>query len=142
MIDVKKVEDFEKLTTALNDISEAIENMPTPTGGGIDYSINEQNMGIKWIDGKDIYFKSGIYNIPSGVGNHIVETNITQYIDKLLDIKLCLYYTDGSYQYTPIYIGSTQSGSMSIINNDLCLNSINESLDAYTAFYTIYYTKL
>lgn len=57
MIDVKKVEDFEKLTTALNGISEAIENMPTPTGG-IDYTTEEQDTGLKWIDGRPIYQKT------------------------------------------------------------------------------------
>jgi len=58
MIDVKKVEDFEKLTTALNGITEAIENMPTPSGGGIDYSTEEQDTGLKWIDGRTIYQKT------------------------------------------------------------------------------------
>lgn len=35
MIDVKKVEDFEKLTTSLNGIKTAIENMPTPSGAEV-----------------------------------------------------------------------------------------------------------
>lgn len=56
MIDVKKVEDFEKLTTSLNNIASAIENMPT--SDKINYSTEEQNTGLKWIDGNTIYQKS------------------------------------------------------------------------------------
>lgn len=106
------------------------------------YSTTEQKTGQKWIDGKDIYFKSGTYSIPSGHGINIIESNITSYLDKLIDVKLCLYYTsDGSYQYTPMYVGSTQTGNISVDNNDLVFNSVNENLSPYTAYYTIYYTK-
>lgn len=58
MIDVKKVEDFEKLTDSLDNIASAIENMPTPSGGGIDYTTEEQDTGLKWIDGSTIYQKT------------------------------------------------------------------------------------
>lgn len=70
MIDVKKVEDFEKLTTALNGISTAIENMPQPTGGGIDYSTEEQDTGLKWIDGRTIYQKT----ITTAFATHYAES--------------------------------------------------------------------
>lgn len=105
------------------------------------YSTSEQKTGQKWIDGKDIYFKSDAYPIPSGQGQHIIESSVTTYIDKLLDIKLCMYYSDGSYQYSPAYISSNAAAYISINNNDLAFNSINENLASYTAYYTIYYTK-
>lgn len=106
------------------------------------YSTTEQKTGQKWIDGKDIYFKSGTYAIPSGQGVHIIESSITDYLDKLLDVKLCLYYTaDGSYQYSPTYSGTTQAAYIGIDNNNLALHSINENFSPYTAYYTIYYTK-
>lgn len=105
------------------------------------YSTTEQKTGQKWIDGKDIYFKSGTYTIPSGQGAHIIESNVTQYIDILLDVKCNMNYTDGTYQYAPVYIGTNQSGYISINNNNLVFNAVNEDLGAYTAHFTIYYTK-
>lgn len=106
------------------------------------YSTSEQKTGQKWFDGKDIYFKSGTFPIPSGQGNHIIESNITQYLDKLIDVEGCIYYTDGSYQYTPVYIGSSSAGYLEIDSNNLSFATINENLANYTLYYTIYYTKL
>lgn len=105
------------------------------------YSTTEQKTGQKWTDGKDIYFKSGTYTIPSGQGTHIIESNVTQYIDILLDVKCNMKYTDGTYQYAPCYIGTNQAGYISIDNNNLVFEAINESLGDYTAHFTIYYTK-
>lgn len=116
MIDVKKVEDFEKLTTALNGISEAIENMPTPTGGGIDYSTEEQNTGLKWIDGSYIYVKS--YVSPSSIIISNSGTNITSYIDNETDILLFIKsegVSDGSVsniQCSNLFIGKTSENNI------------------------------
>ena len=112
-----------------------------PPSSIVNYSTNEQNTGRKWFDNKDIYFKSGSYQIPSGTGVNIIESNITSYIDKLINVELCLYYTDGSYQYSPVYISTTAGGYIQINSNNLCFNSVNEDLGSYTAYYTIYYTK-
>lgn len=35
-------------------------------GGGINYSLQEQNTGLKWIDGKDIYQKTIYFNALGG----------------------------------------------------------------------------
>lgn len=43
-------------------------------GGGIDYSTTEQNTGLKWIDGKDIYQKSFSLTSPSdGTSTDIID---------------------------------------------------------------------
>lgn len=56
MINVIQVEEFEKFTNSLNNIASAIENMPASSG--IDYSTEEQDTGLKWIDEKNIYQRS------------------------------------------------------------------------------------
>lgn len=78
MIDVKKVEDFEKLTDSLESIATAIENMPTPTGGGIDYTTEEQDTGLKWIDGRTIYQKTitKSFSTTESSGNYIYYGNV------------------------------------------------------------------
>lgn len=105
------------------------------------YSTTEQKTGQKWIDGKDIYSKSGTFPIPSVQGIHTIESNITSYLDRLINVELCLSYADGSYQYSPLYVGTSQAGYISIDTNALVFNSLNEDLGSYTAYYTIYYTK-
>lgn len=40
-----------------------------PSGGGVDYSTTEQDTGLKWTDGKDIYQKSYEYTSISGGDN-------------------------------------------------------------------------
>ena len=37
-----------------------------PPGGGVDYSLSEQNTGLKWIDGKYIYQKTITFTINGG----------------------------------------------------------------------------
>ena len=127
MIDVKKVEDFEKLTTALNGITEAIENMPAPTGGGIDYSTEEQDTGLKWIDGRPIYQKTitAPFRTTTASGNYIYDgsLDLSPYLDitdwqnsiitGILD-KTYLRLSDNSYRI-PLYFdfqGVTSSCSL------------------------------
>ena len=108
MIDVKKVEDFEKLTTSLNSIATAIENMPTPTGGGIDYTTEEQDTGLKWIDGRTIYQKTitksfsttnSLYNCYYGNVDYTNDFDITDwantYMNAILD-KSFITLIDGT----------------------------------------------
>ena len=121
MIDVKRVEDFEKLLSSLADITTAIENMPAPSGGGIDYTTEEQDTGLKWIDGRPIYQKtitkafstsSSSYNCFYGNIDYTSDFDITDwsntYMNAILD-KSFLTLGDGTvrniwyvdYQNTP-----------------------------------------
>ena len=45
-------------------------------GGGVDYSLEEQDTGLKWIDGKDIYQKSYKFLAPFVSGNNTLTLNI------------------------------------------------------------------
>ena len=115
MIDVKKVEDFEKLTNSLDNIASAIENMPTPSGGGIDYTTEEQDTGLKWIDGRTIYQKTIIapFTTTMASGNYIYDgsLDLSPYLDitdwqnsiitGILD-KTYLRLSDNSYRI-PFY---------------------------------------
>ena len=58
-------------------------------GGGIDYSTTEQNTGLKWIDGKDIYQKTFVLNSEITISYNnwtnlgIVNTDIDVLIDAI-----------------------------------------------------------
>lgn len=54
-------------------------------GGGVDYSTDEQDTGLKWIDGKNIYQKTIVYN--GTMSNSIqISHNITNF-GEFLGIK-------------------------------------------------------
>lgn len=138
MIDVKKVEDFEKLTSSLDNIASAIENMPTPSGGGINYTTEEQDTGLKWIDGRTIYQKTitksfsttnSSYNCYYGNIDYTSDFNITDwsntYMTAILD-KSFLTLDDGTvrniwyvdYQNSPsiafIFPFTNRSGQLTV----------------------------
>lgn len=141
MINVIKVDDFEKFTAKLEEIATAIQNMPAPTGGGVDYSTEEQDTGIKWIDGKTIYQKT-IYVSSVATGT---ASNIQHDID---NIETCVSITGTcTFQSTtqlPLPYISTS------INYNICLGNVTHStfmiqtgtsITISDAYVTIRYTK-
>lgn len=54
-------------------------------GGGIDYSTTEQNTGLKWIDGKDIYQKT--FNLTFS-SSHFTTVDLTALnVDNVMSIE-------------------------------------------------------
>lgn len=145
MIDVKKVEDFEKLTDSLNSIATAIENMPAPTGGGIDYSTEEQDTGIKWLDGRKIYQKT--YNnfttdLVNGWTNDLCKDDNTEII-KVVDFFL-IFSSDNTV-IPALYNRSSSDYSTWLIEPDkhsIQLYSMYTSLTARIYNITIQYVKV
>ena len=145
MIDVKKVEDFEKLTDSLNSIATAIENMPAPTGGGIDYSTEEQDTGIKWLDGRKIYQKT--YNnfttdLVNGWTNDLCKDDNTEII-KVVDFFL-IFSSDNTV-IPALYNRSSSDYSTWLIEPDkhsIQLYSMYTSSTARIYNITIQYVKV
>ena len=147
MIDVKKVEDFEKLTTALNGISTAIENMPQPTGGGIDYSTEEQDTGLKWIDGRHVYQRTfdkttTVLNDREWNSNILGTSNI-----QIIDVNAFLNFgnyppmlTINHYRSSSEYISWSLNTTASDIVIYPEMSSLGETL--YGGIITIRYVKV
>ena len=144
MIDVKKVEDFEKLTDSLDSIATAIENMPTPTGGGIDYSTEEQDTGLMWIDGSTIYQKtfdmSNVALILHTWNNNILGTsniNIIKfegyYTNNIDNSRVPYNYYRSSSSYTSVTTNET--------NSDINIYNDISGITIYIGIVTIWYTK-
>lgn len=80
---------------AWDDVSEKFINVtPSSGGGGIDYSTSEQNTGLKWIDGKDIYQKTVTASSTVAVNNYSwanvsnsIDNPISN-IDYLINVKM------------------------------------------------------
>ena len=98
------------------------------------YFTNEVNTGVKWIDGKDIYRKSGSYNY-SSTGLVTVET-ITG-IDNI--INLYGFLNTGSWQYPANSSNGTSSDFQYLFMNGgtIHFNSVHTG----TLLYVIEYTK-
>jgi hypothetical protein len=59
-------------------------------GGGVNYSTTEQNTGLKWIDGKDIYQKSFTRTNQVYGGGMTFDTGVSN-IDTLINDRWCVY---------------------------------------------------
>lgn len=132
MINVIQVDEFEKFTNALDNIASAIENMPTPSGG-IDYSTQEQDTGLKWIDGKNIY---QITLTGSGSSDYTLPIDLTNL--NIIDYKGIWIDSDNIVRGDPwsttgtwfrFYIGSIYNGVYVECNKQ------------NTCYITLYYTK-
>ena len=145
MIDVKKVEDFEKLTDSLDSIATAIQNMPTPTGGGIDYTTEEQDTGLKWIDGRKVYQRTfdkrttllphhaWSYNVLGTSDITIISMNGFFNIDTA-EPALPLSYYRSSTEYITCTLNSTA--------NDIQIYRDINGVDVYGGIITIRYVKV
>lgn len=62
-------EDGTKVLTATTESGETVLSWETPTTGIVNYSTTEQNTGQKWIDGKDIYFRTWDFGEDISISN-------------------------------------------------------------------------
>ena len=58
-----------KVLTATTESGETVLSWETPTTGIVNYSTTEQNTGQKWIDGKDIYFRTWDFGEDISISN-------------------------------------------------------------------------
>ena len=146
MIDVKKVEDFEKLTTALNGISTAIENMPTPTGG-VNYSLDEQDTGLLWIDGRHVYQRT-FDKTTTPLADRTWNNNILGTADiQIIDVNAFLNFgnyppilTINHYRSSVEYISWSLNATASDISIYPDMSSLGATL--YGGMITILYVKV
>lgn len=111
-------------------------------GGGINYSTDEQDTGLKWIDGKPIYRttiistfeKDGYYIIEQGfVANKSVET--------VVNIEGALK-TNSSWVKAPsMFDWSARIMIYVNLNSDITTNIYFNNSGPYTVYTSVYYTK-
>lgn len=113
------------------------------SGGGVNYSTDEQNTGVKWIDNKDIYSKT--YYVETPTAGMVIDTLSSA--DSIVEIKGTLEFTDanGVYMSTralQMYFSDSIYCAVEYnkTNHNLVINksSANRFKDIYV---TVYYTK-
>lgn len=114
-----------------------IENLPS---GGVNYSTSEQNTGLKWTDGKDIYQKSYEYTSISS-GDNIFSFDLTSdclVVDQkntFINTSENMYWTDNNVSGNSINLVNT--------NYERTVINIASALAPYLskATITVQYTK-
>lgn len=80
-------------------------NVITASSGSISYSFNEQNTGTKWVDGKDIWQKSFLFESDLNISTNYVALpfDISELnIDKLIHGFIAIVNANVSYTFYPM----------------------------------------
>lgn len=107
--------------------------------GGIDYSTEEQDTGLKWIDGKPIYQKTFFFTTPAS-GAISTPINISSVssiisIDGLVNNGVPLNFTYDNNYYTKTWGGVSNGGA------SVNIGVASSDLASKAAYVTIRYTK-
>ena len=118
------------------ELSDAGELSCTSTGG-VDYSTTEQDTGLKWVDGKDIYQKTYMVDLTSDSLN--VDLDIEGTISSV--IKIEGVWTDGSGVFNFSYSRTYRTAVDVDLNNKRLRYAGNVHGESVKSSVTIYYTK-
>lgn len=115
MIDVKKVEDFEKLTASLDSIATAIQNMPTPTPTSIILD-NTENIVGKWFN-QNLYSRVITRENPLSISSNQWAVFASDF-ETDLHMKFCFVISSDDYTYYGYMAGSFNSnGELELLNS-------------------------
>ena len=110
----------------------------------IDYSFDEQNTGVKWLDGKDIYQKVFEIDYPSGSGYHLIDSDVLNYVDTVVSITGCADYRSfgQNYQYNIPYCDGSSTAMFTFDYTGLFFRVVNDNFSGYKIYCVLRYTKL
>lgn len=133
-----------KVLTATTESGETVLSWDDPAGGGLDYSTTEQNTGVKWIDGKNIYrIVVELGALPNATTKNVAHniTNINEWI-KIIAVANNTNNTSG------ISIPLVYDGNNASNNTRLAVNDTNVVLETDTdrssfnkCYAILFYTK-
>lgn len=105
----------------------------------VDYSTTEQNTGLKWIDGKDIFVKT----VDFGALPNNATKKVSSELSNVTVIKIEAIAQGNSVVALP-YVSANTSNKVEITiesNGDISISS-NADFSANNGFITLYYTKV
>lgn len=116
-------------------------------GGGVNYSLEEQNTGLKWIDGKDIYQKTIYFNALGGANAQVTRDISDLNISTLIKAEGLVMDPYNNYLTLPnveidssqynIYMGVTLKPDFKVVR--IAVGSYGRTDNQ--AYVTIQYTK-
>ena len=123
-----------------------VDGGDTPAGGGIDYSTEEQDTGLKWIDEKAVYCKTFSVEKSAPAMNTLINLDdlTTLGIDSIVKFEGYMHavkespvtdrYEAAGLQLTFVYKADDKS-----LN---AIQSVSSSMDKIVFICTLYYTKV
>ena len=107
------------------------------------YSINEIDTGLTWIDGKKIYKKTITYTNSTTIGSSTgTKTyNIPHGISNLSTLIKAEGSKSGGYVLPHFNSGFTGGTLIYIVNGDIILRVTNDTWSPSAWYFTLYYTK-
>jgi hypothetical protein len=111
-------------------------------GGGINYSTEEQDTGLKWIDGKPIYQKTISKNNTTYGNATRIDANVPD-MDKLIDHK-CTFFFPDAQEAPPLTDNGQAIQVMHLGGGRIMLgrNGLSIPADSTRTWHlTLYYTK-
>ena len=133
-----------KVLTATTTSGETVKSWEDPASGTVDYSTSEVNTGVKWIDGKDIYFKViDLGALPNATNKTVLHgiTNISRWI-KIVGVANNT--NDGSGFSIPVVYDGNNAGSntrMNVTSTGVFLESNTDRSSFNDCYAILYYTK-
>ena len=144
--DIDALEDaVSNLNTSKQDVLTAGDNITienniiSASGGGVDYSLDEQNTGLKWIDGNDIYQKTVDFGALPNSTLKQVNHNISN-IENICKIESIMNYSGLIYGEILPPVEANKGFRLCVRQNTVDVTT-NSNWSGYTAYVTIYYTK-
>lgn len=109
-------------------------------GGGLDYSYQEQNTGLKWVNGKTIYQKSVDFGALPNNTSKSVAHNITG-LDDFVNVEK-IYKSSAGYWYDEILAQSSLNNIVSMNVDSTNINiSTRNNFTSISCIVTLWYTK-
>ena len=130
----------------VSNVADAIESLKTSKGGSnIDYSTEEQNTGLKWINGKPIYQKTLAYKFTVLPNENVVDINVDD-LEQVINYNAILTKVDGNMP-VPNFISDdgTKYVKYAIFKNNghwyISGYGNRDIINDYNGYVTIQYTK-
>ena len=113
-----------------------------PSSGGLDYSTSEQDTGIKWIDGKEIYQKTidlGVFERTVGQAAHAYYSITGIY--RIIDYRIIGIKSGQSMLIPSVNYQSNLANVCAVVRTGDCEIYTDVYIDTYHGYLTLYYTK-
>lgn len=130
-----------KVLTATTSSGETIHSWEDPESGVVDYSTNEVDTGIKWIDGKTIYRKVVEFGALPANTSKTVSSGLTN--ETIVNMRgIAINSTDGIETVLPCPTSNNKNGQLYYdLNNHNIVVATADDYSAYTAYIVLEYTK-
>lgn len=110
----------------------------------INYAFTPQCTFKRWIDGKMIWMRVFELDYPQGEGNHLIDSDLLNYIDTIISITGCADYRSSgqNYQYQIPYVDGYHTAMFMYDYTGLYFRVVNDNFSGYKVYCFLEYTMI